>query len=101
MMKVKFIFLILPQIHILDLAGPDQAIHEAIDYGADFEIEYCCLEDNIVTTAGLPIGKVKRFSKIKIKKDDFLIIPGSNTNYLTSKVFKKNRELFNWLNVVY
>jgi transcriptional regulator GlxA family with amidase domain len=101
MRKVKFIFLILPQIHILDLAGPDQAIHEAIDYGADFEIEYCCLEDNIVTTAGLPIGKVKRFSKIKIKKDDFLIIPGSNTNYLTSKVFKKNRELFNWINHQY
>jgi transcriptional regulator GlxA family with amidase domain len=101
MIKIKFIFLILPQIHILDLAGPDQAIHEAIDYGADFEIEYCCLEDSIVTTAGLPIGKVKHFSKVKIKKGDFLIVPGSNANYLTSKIFKKNKALFHWINHQY
>lgn len=31
-MAAKFIYLILPEMHILDLAGPDQAIHEAIDY---------------------------------------------------------------------
>jgi hypothetical protein len=43
-MPTTFVFLILPEVHILDLAGPNQAIHEAIDYQADFEMEYCGLE---------------------------------------------------------
>jgi hypothetical protein len=48
-MSTKFIFLILPQIHILDLAGPDQTINEAIDFGGDFAIEYCGINQEVVT----------------------------------------------------
>ena len=96
-MKTKFVFLLLPEIHLMDLAGPDQAIHEAIDFGADFEIEYCNLVDGISTTSGLPIGKVKHFTEVKIKKDDFLIIPGSNASYLISEDFRKQKNLLNWL----
>jgi transcriptional regulator GlxA family with amidase domain len=96
-MEIKFVFLLLPQIHILDLAGPDQAIHEAIEYGADFKIEYCVLENNISTTAGLPLGKVKHFSEVKLQAGDFLIIPGSNVSYLTSTEFRKQTQLFDWI----
>lgn len=96
-MKTQFVFLLLPHLHILDLAGPDQAIHEAIDYGAAFEITYCCLENGIVTTSGLPIGKVPHFSKITMKTGDFLIIPGAKASFLTDKSFKKNKSLFEWL----
>ena len=52
-MPTKFVFLILPNIHILDLAGADQAIHEAIDYNADFVVEYVGIDQNVVTTSGL------------------------------------------------
>ncbi|MFN0189732.1 MAG: GlxA family transcriptional regulator [Bacteroidia bacterium] len=96
-MKTKFVFLLLPQIHLLDLAGPDQAIHEAIDCGADFTIEYCCDETKITSTAGLPLGAVKHYTNIKLKTGDFLIIPGSNYSYLTSNEFRKKKELFKWL----
>lgn len=96
-MKTKFVFLLLPEIHLMDLAGPDQAIHEAIDFGSDFEIEYCCLDNNISTTSGLPIGKIKLFSEVKIGKEDFLFIPGSNVSYLMSDDFKKQKELLNWI----
>ena len=41
---VKFIFLILPNLHLLDLAGPDQTILESIEYGANFEMEYCGID---------------------------------------------------------
>lgn len=96
-MVTKFVFLLLPQIHILDLAGPDQAIHEAIDYEADFEIEYCSNNDKLVSTSGLPIGKLKHFSKAKLKEGDFLIIPGSNFSYLTSKAFRSQKDLLTWI----
>jgi transcriptional regulator GlxA family with amidase domain len=96
-MATKFVFLLLPQIHLLDLAGPDQAIHEAIDYGADFEIEYCCLEKTIVSSAGLPIGQVNHFSETALKQGDFLIIPGADFSYLSSPDFRRQKALFDWL----
>ncbi len=100
-MATKFIFLLLPQVHILDLAGPDQAIHEAIDYGADFEIEHCSIGQALITTSGLPVGALKHFSEVKFKTGDFLLIPGSSYNYLTSKLFLQQKELFLWIKNLY
>lgn len=96
-MATKFVFLLLPQLHILDLAGPDQAIHEAIEYGADFKIEYCSIGDKIASTSGLPFGKIKDISKVEIKKGDYLFIPGSDYLYLSSKSFLSQKKLFNWI----
>ncbi len=96
-MPTKFTFLLLPQIHILDLAGADQAIHEAIDFEADFEVEYCGIGGNIFTTSGLPFGNVQHFTKINLSKGDFLIIPGIDYSYLTSKDFSRNKALFEWI----
>ncbi len=100
-MKTKFVFLLLPEIHLMDLAGPDQAIHEAIDFGANFEIEYCNLVNDITTTAGLPIGNVKHFSEVDINKGDFLLIPGANASYLQSQSFKNEIHLLQWLRTIY
>ncbi|MGC4041611.1 MAG: AraC family transcriptional regulator [Flavobacterium sp.] len=96
-MNTKFVFLLLPEIHLMDLAGPDQAIHEAIFFGADFEIEYCNVTDGITTAAGLPIGKTKHFSEIEVRTGDFVVIPGANASYLASPEFKKQKPLFSWL----
>lgn len=100
-MSTKFTFLILPEVHILDLAGPDQAIHEAIDYKADFSIEYCSIDKKLVTSSGLPFGKITHFSEVKFSKGDYLIIPGSSYSYLTSTDFKNQKELFSWIKNLY
>ena len=96
-MATKFTFLLLPHIHILDLAGADQAIHEAIDYEADFEIEYCGIGDEVTTTSGLLFGKIQHFSEASLSKDDYLIIPGSSYAYMTSTEFLENEALFEWI----
>lgn len=100
-MPVKFIFLVLPRVHLMDLAGPDQVIYGAIEYGADFTIEYCSVEEHITTSAGLPIGKLKHFSAVKLDKGDYLVIPGSETDYLLSNEFTKKKDLFTWLSQQY
>lgn len=100
-MATKFIFLLLPEVHILDLAGPDQAIHEAIDFGADFEIVYCGIGQNVVSTSGLPFGTVAHFSEITYKAGDFLFIPGCSYAYLTSAEFLRQKELPRWINDLY
>lgn len=100
-MHVKFIFLVLPKVHLLDLAGPDQTIHEAIDFGADFEIEYCGIDIASSSSAGLELKKQKHFSKVKCKEGDFIIIPGASIKYLLSSEFRKNKSLFDWLQACY
>lgn len=98
---VQFVFLILPQVHILDLAGPDQAIHEAIDFKADFKIKYCGIGENVSTTSGLPFGRVSHYSIMKLSCNDYLIIPGSSYTYLSSKGFLSHKKLFDWVRMQY
>ncbi len=96
-MPTKFVFLILPQLHLLDLAGPDQVIHEAIDFNANFSIEYCGIGMEVNTSAGLGISKQKHYSKINFSENDFLIIPGASVKYIQSNEFKEQKDLFNWI----
>jgi transcriptional regulator GlxA family with amidase domain len=98
---MKFCFLILPELHILDLAGADQAILEAKGYNADFEILYCGNGEKVTTSGGLPFGDVAPFSQVNLQKSDYLIIPGAAFSYLTSKEFIENRDLFEWINMQY
>lgn len=83
--------------HLLDLAGPDQVISEAIDFGADFEIEYAGVEVSIQTSAGLGISPLQHFSKIHYKEGDYIIIPGSRISYIFSDDFQNNKALFKWI----
>lgn len=101
MNKTKFIFLILPNVHLMDLAGPDQVILEAKESGANFEIEYCGIDKNLVSSAGLRLEKPTHFSKVKINKGDFIVIPGSSVDYYLTDEFKKNKELFQWIRDAY
>ena len=100
-MATKFVFLLLPQVHILDLAGPDQAIHEAIDYQADFEIEYCGIDEQVNSTSGLPFGQVQNYAKVSMQSGDFLIIPGSAYSYLKSEAFLAHQKLFEWIRALH
>jgi transcriptional regulator GlxA family with amidase domain len=100
-LNTKFVFLLLPQIHILDLAGPDQTLHEAIDFGADFLVEYCGIDKEVQSSSGLPFGKIKHFSEVNFKKGDFLIIPGADYSYLSSNDFFTQKELFRFIRTQY
>ena len=97
-MSTKIIFLVLPHVHLMDLAGPDQVFFESIDIGADFELEYCSYTAGLATSAGLPFEKIKHFSKVKVKSGDFVIVPGADLHFIQSKAFKKEKEIFSWLN---
>lgn len=100
-MKTRFIFLILPEVHLLDLAGADQVLSEAIDLGAGFEIEYCSCTTTLQTSAGLGLGPLRHFSDISYRAGDYIIIPGSRIKYITSDTFKRHTDVFEWLNTAY
>jgi transcriptional regulator GlxA family with amidase domain len=96
-MTTRFIFLVLPEVHLLDLAGPDQTIHEAIDFGADFEQHYCGLDGAATSSAGLGIRRQQHFSKVKVRMGDHIVIPGARVKYLCSTEFRQQKALFTWL----
>lgn len=100
-MATKIIFLILPEIQLLDLAGADQVFYEAKCYGSEIEIDYCSFENSIKTSTLLPIGKVKDLHEITFNTDDYLIIPGAETPYLLSEEFRSKKEVFEWLKMAY
>lgn len=97
MQKTKIVFLVLPHVHLMDLAGPDQVFLEAQSYDTPLEIEYCSSADHLQTSAGLPFGKLTHFSKIVINPGDYLFVPGASLSYLLSKEFKNNSSLFIWI----
>lgn len=96
-MPTQIIFLILPHTHLLDLAGPDQVMYEAVDQGASISIHYCSIVAQPKTSNRLPFGKLTHFSKFKPKAGDYIIIPGAESGYLLSKEFALEKELFKWL----
>lgn len=96
-MTVKIVFLILPKVHLMDLAGPDQVFFEGIEYGADLTIDYVTIGESIVTTAGLPLGRLKNYTEIKLYKGDFIIIPGTHLSYFQSIAFKSQTNLHQWI----
>lgn len=97
----QIVFLILPQIHLMDLAGPDQVFHEAIDFGANIEVKYCSFSDNLATTSGIPLGRIQHFSSIEIKSNDILIVPGADVSYIHSKEFRQHNDLLIWIKNLY
>lgn len=97
MAHTRIAFLILPQLHLIDLAGPLQVFHEAIEMGADLSIDYCSTGEELITPSQFPIGKLKHFTELKLVAGDYLFVPGSLTSYLVSKKLAAQKELFAWV----
>lgn len=97
MMATRITYLILPEVHLLDLAGADQVFFEANDFGANLQLQYCSTQKEISSSASLPFGRILHYSKVKMQAGDFLFIPGSSIEYLLSRKFAAEHDLFNWL----
>jgi transcriptional regulator GlxA family with amidase domain len=97
MASTKIVFLILPHVHLLDLAGPDQVFLEAKDYGADIEVVYASFTNELVTSTFLPLGQMEHFSNISIEEGDFIFIPGADIKYLQSKELHSEKGVIQWV----
>lgn len=90
-------FLILPQVHLLDLAGCDQVFLEAKEMGVPVELLFCGLNTPVSTSAGLPIGKLPHFSTMQLKPGDYLFIPGVSVEFLLNGGIGEAETLYKWL----
>lgn len=97
MLPTNIAFLILPNVHLLDLAGPDQVFLEALDYGANIKIQYCSFEHMLQTSAHLPFGEIQNYADVLLQRGDYLIVPGADIQYLSSKQLTSQKALFRWV----
>lgn len=93
----KVAFIIPPTVELLDLAGPVQVFTEAKFYGYEIDIEFFIYKEAPVSTCGLGFGKLRHFTKAKLKEGDLVFIPGMDQNYVRSPAFRKERKFFAWL----
>jgi transcriptional regulator GlxA family with amidase domain len=70
----RVIFLILPGLEILDLAGPLQAFHEANLCGADYDVLLCSPATSIQTEQGLRLADLQPLCQIA--QSDMVVVPG-------------------------
>ena len=70
-------FLLLSQVHLMDLAGPAQVFYEASNLGTvRYKLLYCSTRNEVVSEQGLLLGDLKLFSTIHLKSGDFIFVPG-------------------------
>ena len=95
--KRKIVFFIPGKVHVLDLTGPVQVFYEANNYGANYELIYCSLEKNVISSAGLSFFCEESYANILLQSGDYIFLPGAEMDYLRSSEFKNEKQFFGWL----
>jgi transcriptional regulator GlxA family with amidase domain len=73
-MPTKVVFLLVPKLHLLDLAGPAQAFSTANDLGYGYELCYVAEAEEITTAQGVPIRASLEWPVLG--PADLIVVPG-------------------------
>lgn len=70
----RVVFLLVPQLHLLDLAGPAQVFHTAADCGLGYELSYVAEQEDVPTAQGLPLRAGPVWPRLTA--GDLIVVPG-------------------------
>jgi transcriptional regulator GlxA family with amidase domain len=68
------VFLLVPRLHLLDLAGPAQAFGTAAGLGLGYQLAYIAEHDDVSTAQGVSINAATEWPALA--EDDLIIVPG-------------------------
>lgn len=71
----RVVFLLMPGLHLLDLAGPAQVFSTAADLGHDYELDYVSQHGEVLSAQGLPLRAEREWPDLTA--DDLVLVPGS------------------------
>ncbi|MEU3460290.1 DJ-1/PfpI family protein [Streptomyces sp. NPDC006733] len=77
----RVVFLLVPHLHLLDLAGPAQVFSTAADFGHAYETRYVAEQEDIPTAQGVPLRAATGWPDLT--PDDLVIVPGWRSRTLT------------------
>lgn len=92
-------FLLLPHVHLLDLAGPAQVFYEASQLGATpYKLVYASATSQVMSEQALPLGIVPPFHEVSLKAGDYVVVPGVDFNtFKTGKLHSAIKKVRPWL----
>ena len=70
----QVVFLLVPQLHLLDLAGPAQAFFTAADLGYGYELRYVAEQSEVPTAQGIPVLASRQWPELAA--GDLIVVPG-------------------------
>jgi transcriptional regulator GlxA family with amidase domain len=72
---VKVVFLLVPRLHLLDLAGPAQVFSTAAEFGHPYELSYVAEQEDVLTAQGLRLRAETSWPELTA--EDLVLVPGS------------------------
>ena len=76
----RILVLVLPEVHLLDLAGPTQVFDEARSLGGRYEIEFVGVEPCSRSAQGLVLSELKPLPVVR--SGDRVLVPGIESSTL-------------------
>jgi transcriptional regulator GlxA family with amidase domain len=76
----RVLVLVLPEVHLLDLAGPVQALWEANAFGGRYAIAYVGADPQVRSAQGLTLGALQALPEPCA--DDLVLVPGMDSGSL-------------------
>lgn len=70
----RVVFLLVPQLHLLDLAGPAQVFSTAASFGYPYELCYVAEQPDVMTAQG--IAFLAGLDWPELEPDDLIVVPG-------------------------
>ncbi len=73
-MTTRVVFLLSPNLHLLDLAGPAQVFSTAADLGCDYQLSYAAEQEDVPTAQGAVLRAEVRWPRVG--PGDLVLVPG-------------------------
>ncbi|WP_371405371.1 DJ-1/PfpI family protein [Kribbella sp. NBC_00662] len=74
MRPTRVVFVLVPKVHLLDLAGPAQVFTTANDFGYGYEVSYVAEAEQVMTAQGVPLRAELDWPEVG--PDDLIVVPG-------------------------
>ncbi|MEM7676586.1 MAG: GlxA family transcriptional regulator [Myxococcota bacterium] len=78
--SARIVFLLIPEVHMLDFAGPLQTIFEANQFGANYELIFAATNETVRTAQGIQLTGLH--SLPHVRPGDMILVPGVNSEAL-------------------
>lgn len=98
--QIRVAFAVLPNVHLIDLAGPVQVFYEANQFGANFDIQYAGIEGGEVVPVrqGLHFSGLPSYENLALGEEDYLFLCGIEFSSIRGGQFERGYEsFFQWL----
>lgn len=99
MKQTRIVFVLLPKVQMLDLAGAAQVFYEATELGnGNFKLHFASVSPEVTSAQGLALSPVCRLQDLSLGSGDFVCVPGVDFNsFLAGEMDSAIAEMKPWM----